>query len=122
MQTVTIIRNGQIKMTLPVEVHSDGSIWARSTAGMQPVVSQDKMIAAGISKAQMTKWIKSGRLTEATTCALHVGINPGGTEVLTPAEYETRMAPQLAAEAEVRKYTRKIHLSGRGWGDFSPVE
>lgn len=122
MQTVTIIRNGEIKMTVPVEVHSDGSIWARSSAGMQPVVSADKMAAAGISKEQMAKWIRAGRLAEATACALHMGVNPGGTEVLTPQEAEARLAPQRAAEAEARKYTRKIYLSGRGWGDYSPVE
>jgi hypothetical protein len=121
MQTVTIIRNGEIKMTIPVDVHSDGSIWARSSAGMQPVVSADKMAAAGYTKEQMAKWIKAGRLTEAAACALHMGDN-GATQVLTPAEAEALLAPQRAAEEQTRKYTRTIHLSGRGWGDYSPVE
>jgi hypothetical protein len=122
MQTVTIIRDGQIKMTLPGEVHPDGSIWARSSAGMQPVVSEAKVLAAGYTKARMAQWIKAGRLTEAAACALHMGTNPGGTEVLTPAEADARLAPQRAAEEETRKYTRTIYLSGRGWGDYSPVE
>lgn len=122
MQTVTIIRNGQSIITLSVDIHSDGSIWARGSAGMQPVVSADKMHAAGISKDQMVKWIKAGRLTEAAECAWRMGVNSSSTEVVTVEEWEGRMAAKRDAEIEIHKYARTIHLSGRGWGDYSPVE
>jgi hypothetical protein len=120
-------RNGEIKLNLPkAEIKTDGTIWMQ---GM-PVLGAADLSTA--EKSKLSAAIKARRYSDVPPdyfCKM--GYNSNGLWCGTYEDYKStpeaiqrdKAAQAREAEAaELRKVTATIHLSTRGWGDYSSVE
>ena len=111
---VEILVNGKVKMTLPVEVRPDGTLWGPSTNGPTPAINGFLLEKNGISRDEFKRQSNNGKFSpEVLACCMHLGENPGGRLVrdkstadteaersITPANRERREIDRMFAAAE----------------------
>lgn len=116
-----IVRDGQVKLTLPcpsVSIKANGTIWFQ---GM-PVLG-----APPEKKSEMAKLVKEGKYNEIPIeYYTHLGNNANGLWAGDDESWNTHPAKltediKNAAKALEDKKIVKIYLSSRGWGDYSPL-
>jgi hypothetical protein len=121
MQNLYVIRDDQLKLTLPghlITIKADGTIWYSGT----PLLG----IIDPIIKAQASAAVLAGRYDQVPADAYtRLGDNPNGLwagdEVAWdnhPAKRKIEIADAERTLAESRRVT--IYLSSRGWGDYTP--
>ena len=121
---VIVLRDGVQKLNCRADIRA-GIPWVWSPAAGRDcaIINNDRLVSLAIPKTEIAERMKTGKLTDQDMlCAMRMGDNGNGVEVLTLDEYNSRTAGDRAAKAEIEKYTKTIHLSSRGWGDYSPVE
>lgn len=117
-----IIRDGEVKLTLPsslVAIKSDGSLWCQ---GM-PILG-----APPEKKPEMSKLVKAGRYKEIPSeYYTHLGDNANGLWAGDDEAWDKHPvklaedAKRAKKEIEDKKIV-KIYLSSRGWGDYGSLE
>ncbi len=127
METAIIIKNNKMKTRLPgpmITTKPDGTIWIK---GNPLLVAPDNM-----DKTQLQDWVKAKQYDQIP--AEHFakwGENSFNCLILTEEEWEAhplkkKRDEELKEEARIEREkaakTARIHLSSRGWGDYSPVE
>lgn len=119
---IYITRETEIKLTLPlkdVEL-KDGAIWYREI----PVLG----ITDPTVKAAAVKAVKAKRYNDIPAEAFtRMGDNANGLWAGSPEEWQKHPNKKKADEEKAKKDAQKakmikIHLSSRGWGDYSPCE
>lgn len=121
--TVRVVRDGQLKLSIParlIEVRSDGTLWHNGMPilGITDPAIVDR-VAADIRRKRYN--------TIPPDAYTRLGDNPNGLWAGDDTAWaahplgqaEARQQAEAAAQA-ARRVT--IYLSGRGWGDYSPVE
>lgn len=72
----------------------DNGIWVKTPLGMLPFSDRTLLEAKGLDPAKVAK---AGTAAQYPDCFLTLGTNPGGTKVLTEAEYKAESAIRLKA-------------------------
>lgn len=120
-QTVTLVRDGEIKLTLQAIIRADGTLW--SAQGM-PILGIDDPA----EKRRMVELVKAKKFSEIPAeYYVRLGHNSNGIWAGSLEEWrktpEYRESLKKEAEKEERRARRvTVYLSARGWGDFSPLE
>lgn len=118
-----IIRNNEVKLTVPgpsVIIKKDGTLWV----GENPILAIDDQA----EKTRIVALIKAGKYSQIPVeYFIRLGENENGRCAVDDAAWAIHPArlqeiKKAEAKAIEAKKTRRIYLSSRGWGDYSPVE
>lgn len=109
MKTYRVSRNGEVKLVLPMEKHSDGTLWHKSG----PLIDSQAAGFAAIGKEKMASLMTAGQYDQIPAdCYARIGVSPSGLEVIdtdtirdeaiaamTPAQIERQRISGLFAQA-----------------------
>lgn len=125
--TVAVVRNGETVTRLPqAQIKDDGTIWKIGRPLIN--ITAKATISYGIDNIKAA--LKENRAKDIPYgCFAKLGENEGGMIVvrdddraaLIAALDSTTTPAQKAQKAQAEKKI-KIHISSRGWGDYTPVE
>jgi len=119
-----VVRGVESKLTIPahlVDIHSDGVIWVKNSG---PILG----ITDPVIKTKARESLKMKRYQEIPADAwTRLGDNTNGLWAGDDdafSKHPAHLAEKAAAKAraEEDKFQIQIHLSTRGWGDYSSVE
>lgn len=121
---IRMVRGEEVKQIIPagqIRVADNGTLW---TKGGLPLLG----ITDPKEKTRVTALIKARKFNEIPAeYFIRLGENPNGVWAGDNDMWETHPAREAEARqaqerAERERRTRRIYLSSRGWGDYSPVE
>jgi hypothetical protein len=123
MTTVYIIPKGadfyDAKAMPQVELR-DGGIWAKTPLGMLPFCDRTLLEAKGLDPVKVAK---TGTAAQHPDCFLTLGINPGGTQVLTKEEYQAESSHRLKATMDaVHPHLFDLYQKYGTWEKADAVE
>lgn len=123
MKTIKIVRNNEVKLTIPagqITIKDDGTIWYKGL----PMIGVDDPA----EKAKNCALIRAGKTDQIPAKYFtRMGQNENGLWVGTDEEWEKhpgclQAKKEFEAMAKRDANRVKIMLSTRGWGDYSPLE
>jgi len=115
MKIIVFVRNGEVKMQLPTSqvVFKDSTLWYKGN----PIINHD----GHLSKAQLSKLVSSKQFEKIPTEHFaHLGDNGNGLWIGDITDWMQH--PEQLRQEKEKQETVSIHLSTRGWGDYSSVE
>jgi hypothetical protein len=91
MKTYRVSRNGEVKMSLPMEKHSDGTLWH----GKAPLIDSMAVGFLATGKEKIAAMMAAGQYGQIPTdCFAREGVSPSGLEIV---DYETIRNEAIAA-------------------------
>jgi hypothetical protein len=91
MKTYRVSRNGETKMSLPMEKHSDGTLWHKNS----PLIDSEAEGFKRIGKPAIAEMLKNGEYDKIPAeCFAREGMSASGLEVI---DYETIREEGIAA-------------------------
>ena len=85
-----VFRNGELKMKPDMEKDDQGNLWQKA-GKRNPLLNKPVYEEMGFTQEQIVEFVKNGQFDKIPAEAFcKEGMNPGGLEVITLAEYQRR--------------------------------
>ena len=117
-----VVRGGERKLRLPgksVEIKTDGTLWYQGYPILGINDPAEKARVAVLAKARMFSEIPAEHFVRLGDNPNGIWAGDDGAYAIHPAKLQADAVAEQARQLAARCVT--IHLSSRGWGDYSPV-